>query len=61
MSPRWIRRPLERRDETAAGVVSAALGVGVGLVAFYFVRLMLSREPLEGGPQATSPERRLEE
>jgi hypothetical protein len=49
MSPRYIRRAPERRDEVAAAVVSGALGVGVGLVAFYVVRLFLSREPLPGG------------
>ena len=49
MSPRYIRTPPDRKDEVAAAVVSTALGVGVGLVAYYFVRLMLSREPLTGG------------
>lgn len=49
MSPRYIRTPPDRKEETAAVAISAALGVGVGLVAYYFVRLMLSREPLVGG------------
>ena len=57
MSARWIRRPPERKDEAAAALVSAALGVGVALVAYYVVRLMLSREalsspaPVERGPE----------
>ena len=49
MSSRYIRTPPDRNDEVKAAVVSAALGAGVGLVAFYFVRLMLSREPLGSG------------
>ena len=49
MSPRYIRTPPDRGDEVAAATISAALGVGVGLVAYYLVRLMLSREPLSGG------------
>ena len=58
MSPRYIRTPPDRTEEVAAAAISAALGVGVGLVAYYFVRLMLSREPLVGGsrdaPRETS-------
>jgi hypothetical protein len=49
MSPRYIRTTPDRKDQVAAAALSAALGVGVGLVAYYFVRLMLSREPLAGG------------
>lgn len=60
MSPRYIRTPPDPRDEVAAAAISAALGLGVGLVAYYFVRLMLSREPLAGGSrdvrQESSPE-----
>ncbi|HUF76599.1 MAG TPA: hypothetical protein VMM35_09990 [Longimicrobiales bacterium] len=60
MSPRYIRTPPERKEEVAAAAISAALGVGVGLVAYYFVRLMLSREPLAGGSrdarEESSPE-----
>jgi hypothetical protein len=60
VSPRYIRTPPDRNDEVAAAAVSAALGVAIGLVAYYFVRLMLSREPLtEGsreGRRASSPE-----
>lgn len=48
MSPRYIRKRPEPREEAAAALVSAALGVTVGVVAFYFVRLMLAREPLPG-------------
>jgi hypothetical protein len=53
--------PLDRNEQTKAAVVSAALGAGVGLVAFYFIRLMLSREPLELGAREAPEERRLEE
>lgn len=61
MSPRYIRTPPERKDDVAAAVVSAALGVGVGLVAFYFVRLMLAREPLSGSGEGAREARRLEQ
>jgi len=49
VSPRYRRRRAEPEDQAVAGVISAAVGVGVGLVAFYFLRLMLTREPLPGG------------
>jgi hypothetical protein len=61
VSPRYIRKPPERKDDVAAGLLSAALGVGVGLVAFYFVRLMLAREPLEPRREGAREERRLED
>ena len=56
MSPRYIRTPPDRAQEVTAAAISAALGVGVGLVAYYFVRLMLSREPLAGGNRDPRPE-----
>jgi hypothetical protein len=49
VSPRYVRTPPDRKQEVTAGAISAALGVGVGIVAYYFVRLILSREPLAGG------------
>jgi hypothetical protein len=61
VSPRYARGRVERRDDAAAGLVSAALGIGVGLVAFYVLRLMLSREPLEDDPAGTPSVRRLRE
>lgn len=61
MSPRYIRTPPERKDDVAAALVSAALGVGVGLVAFYFARLMLAREPVAGAGEGAREARRLEE
>lgn len=61
MSPRYLRRAPERKDDVAAGAVSAALGVGFGLIAFYFVRLMLTREPLPGGPGGSPDAPRSEE
>lgn len=60
MSPRYIRMEPDRSDNVKAAVVSAALGAGVGIVAFYFVRLVLSREPLESGARGAPEERRLE-
>ena len=60
MTPRYIRMEPDRSDNVKAAVVSAALGAGVGIVAFYFVRLMLSREPLDSGARGAPEERRLE-
>jgi hypothetical protein len=51
----------EAKDDVAAALVSAALGVGVGLVAFYFVRLIRAREPLAGAREGAREARRLEE
>jgi len=53
VSPRYIRKPLDVNESLAAGLVSAALGLTVGVVAFYFVRLMLTREPLPGSSRAS--------
>ncbi len=61
MNPRYIRLEPEPKDDVAAALVSAALGVGVGLVAFYFVRLILAREPLAGASEGAREARRLEE
>ena len=47
MSPRYIRTPLRREHEVAAALLSGALAAGVGVVTFYLVRLVLSREPLD--------------
>lgn len=61
MSPRYIRMEPDRSDNAKAVVVSAALGAGLGIVAFYFVRLMLSREPLDGGARGAPEVRRPEQ
>lgn len=61
MSPRYVRTAPEPKDDVAAALASAALGVGVGLVAFYFMRLMLAREPLAGAREGAREARRLEE
>ena len=47
MTPRYTRVPPDRAEEARAAIVSAALGVGVGLVTFYLARLFLSREAME--------------
>lgn len=57
MSPRYIRRELETTDRVGAALVAVALAVGVGVVAYYAMRLVLSREPLGVSPQgAGGPE-----
>jgi hypothetical protein len=55
VTPRYIRKRPESKEEVAAGLISAALGVAVGVVAFYFVRMMLAREPLPGS-SGSSPD-----
>jgi hypothetical protein len=46
MSPRYIRRELKSTDRVAAALLAAGLAVGVGVLAYYVTRLMLSRESL---------------
>ena len=53
MSPRYIRRRLDANESMAAGLVATALGITVGAVVLYFVRLMLAREPLPGSSKAS--------
>ena len=53
MSPRYIRKRLDVNESMAAGLVSAALGLTVGVVTLYIVRLMLAREPLPGSSGAS--------
>ena len=52
---RYRRRPLEREEEAAALATSVVLGAGVAAVAFYVVRLLLSRDPLSGSGAAGDP------
>ncbi len=49
MKRRWIRLRPDRKDTAAAALVATTLGLGVGVVAFYVVRLLLAREPLDRG------------
>jgi len=49
MRKRWIRLEPDRKDDAAAAVLAVTLGLGVGAVAFYLVRLFLAREPLDRG------------
>jgi hypothetical protein len=48
MRRRYVRGEPGRRETLAAAFVSGALGVGVGLVAFYLARLLLSRDVVGG-------------
>ncbi len=45
---RYRVRRLKREESAAALATSVALGAGVAAVAYYVVRLFLSREPLSG-------------
>jgi len=44
MRRRFVRREPEPRETLGAALLSGALAVGVGLVSFYFVRLLLARD-----------------
>lgn len=54
MTPRYIRSRPGRKDTATAAVASAVLAAGVGLVTFYLVRLLLTRDPAAEAP--TVPE-----
>lgn len=61
MTPRYLRNAPGPRENAAAAVASGVLAVGVGLVAFYFLRLFMARDSVaEGDPSGrrleTSPE-----
>jgi hypothetical protein len=47
MRRRYIRNEPDRRDDVAAAVVAGTLAAGIAAVAFYLVRLLLAREPVE--------------
>jgi hypothetical protein len=49
MRARWIRLRPEPKDNAAAALLAATLGLGVGAAVFYVVRLLLAREPLDRG------------
>lgn len=55
MKRRFVRREPERKDTLAAAVVSGVLAAGVGVVAFYFVRLILAREEMGDSGAAALP------
>ena len=44
MKARYLRFEPSRSDDLSAALVSGAVAVGVGVVTFYFARLLLSRE-----------------
>lgn len=48
MRRRWVQVRPGRRENLLSGLSAGLLGAGVGLTAFYLVRLFLAREPLEG-------------
>lgn len=52
---RYRRVDLDEGDRRAAAVVSLAVGALAGVVSFYVVRLMLSREELPGGARSIGP------
>jgi len=54
MRRRFIRREPDRKETAAAALVSGVLAAGVGLVTFYFVRLLLARDET-GTPELSPP------
>jgi len=44
MTPRYLRVEPDRKETLSAAVASGMLALGVGVVAFYLMRLFLSRE-----------------
>lgn len=43
---RYLRNRPDRGEDRRALVISSAAAAGVGIVTFYFTRLLLAREPL---------------
>ena len=56
MKRRYVRREPEPKDTIGAAMLSGALALGVGLVSFYFVRLLLAREEVGGSRPPALPE-----
>ncbi len=54
MSPRYIRNEPSSRENLAAALISGAVAVGVGVVAFYLVRLLVAREAIGGSGEQDS-------
>ena len=58
---RYLRNSPTTRENYEAAVLSTALAVGIGIVVFYFTRLILAREPIgttvaqPGEPQHGAP------
>ncbi|MGY8798960.1 MAG: hypothetical protein ACKVG4_09280 [Longimicrobiales bacterium] len=43
---RYLRNRPTRSENVRAAVVSSAIAAGVGVVTFYFARMLLAREPV---------------
>ncbi len=43
---RYLRNRPDRSEDLRAIVISSAVAASVGIVTFYFTRLLLAREPL---------------
>ena len=60
MSPYYRRTEPGRGENLRAGLVAGGVAAAVAAVSFYFVRLFISREPMEalksgGAEDGTSP------
>jgi len=58
---RYLRNRPDRGDDLRALVISSAVAAGVGVVTFYFTRLLLAREPLGMEVDGRSGEQRGDE
>lgn len=56
MKRRFVRREPRSKDTVGAALLSGVLAVGVGLVSFYFVRLLLAREEVGASRPPALPE-----
>ena len=43
---RYLRNQPTRSENVRAAVVSSAIAAGVGILTFYFARMVLAREPV---------------
>jgi len=58
---RYLRNRPDRGEDRRALVISSAVAAGVGIVTFYFTRLLFAREPMGMGVDGRSGEQQGDE
>ncbi len=54
MSTRYVRRPPETKDNVSAALVGGVIAASLGVVAFYFARILMARERVgAAGPEGS--------